>query len=372
MIDTKPDSPTLSQNYVDSLMKSIVDMLFLFDEEFCITSVNEKTCQLLNRKEQDLIGMHIAELFPKRQRKFLEALLSTIFEEEHIYNRETQFKVRGRKSLPVSISFSLFKNESDSVSFLLIAKDIQHFLMATDALKQKNDELETLVYRVSHDLKGPLASVAGLFQLLKHEEETLDNLKYYLSLIQESTVKLENTLSSLLEIGLSSNGGLTSRKFNVRDCIEELIEGFNGYPDREDVILLLSANRELTINTEEQTFQSVLQNLIENSIKYRKPYIADAVTKISARKYKNGIKIKVKDNGQGMSRQVQRRAFDMFYRGNQISEGSGLGLFIVKSNVEKLGGQIRIRSQVDHGTEMWIYLPNFNETRRKSLIIKGK
>ena len=371
MINTQLDSQTLSRNYVDSLMKSIVDMLFIFDEKFCITSVNETTCQLLNRKQPDLIGTHITELFPKRQKKFLEILLTTIFEEEHIYNRETQFKVRGRKSLPVSISFSLFKDEADSVGFLLIAKDIQHFLMTTDALKQKNDELETLVYRVSHDLKGPLASVAGLFQLLDHEEETLENLKYYLSLIQESTVKLENTLSSLLEIGLSAKGGIANHEFNVRDCLEELIEGFNGYPGRDDVILLLSTNRELTINTEEQTFLSVLQNLIENSIKYRKPYVVDAVTKISARRYKNGIKIKVKDNGQGMSRQVQRRAFDMFYRGNQTSEGSGLGLFIVKSNVEKLGGEIRIKSQVDHGTEMWIYLPNFNETRRKSLIVKG-
>ena len=370
MIDITSSSPALSQPYVDTLMKSIADMLFIFDEEFRIFSVNEKTCLLLNQKEDNLIGMHITELFPKRQRKFLDALLSAIFEEEHIHNRETQFKVRGKKGLPVSISFSLFRNASNTVGFLLIAKDIQHFLMATDALKQKNDELETLIYRVSHDLKGPLASVAGLFQLLGHEEETVGNLKYYLNLIQESTVKLENTLSSLLEIGLSTSSGLASREFNVRDCIEELIESFNGYPGREDVILLLSANRELMINTEEQTFYSVLQNLIENSIKYRKPYIADAVTKISARKYKSGIKIKVKDNGQGMSRQVQHRAFDMFYRGNQLSEGSGLGLFIVKSNVEKLGGRIQIRSQVDHGTEMWVYLPNFNESRRKSLMIK--
>ena len=371
MIDLPFDSKTLPQNYVDSLMKSIVDMLFIFDENFLISSVNQKTCQLLNQEEQDLIGLPIEELFPKRQKKFVENLLSSIYEEGHMYNLETQFKVKGSKSLPVSISFSVFRNESNSVGFLLLAKDIQHFLMATDALKQKNEELETLVYRVSHDLKGPLASVAGLFQLLEYEEETLENLKYYLNLIQESTVKLENTLSGLLEVGLAANRGIAHRKLNVRASLERLIEGFNGYPGRENVILLLSANCELTISTEEQTFNSILQNLIENSIKYRKTYITDAVTKISARKYKNGIKIKVKDNGQGMSRQIQQRAFDMFYRGNQTSEGSGLGLFIVKSNVEKLGGEIRIKSQIDHGTEMWIYLPNINETRRKSLLIKG-
>ena len=353
-------------------MRSIVDMLFVFNEDLTISLINEKACQLLNRTEDNLVGMHLADLFPKRQKKFVEGLLSAIQEEKHVYNLESQFKVKGKKSLPVSISFSMFETEVNEIGFLLIAKDMQHFLMTTDALKQKNEELETLVYRVSHDLKGPLASVTGLFQLLEHEEKTVENLEYYLNLIRESTAKLENTLSGLLEVGLSSNEGITQRKFNVRSNIEKLLGGFNAYPGREDVIFLLSANPDLTLSTEEQTFNSILQNLIENSIKYRKPYISDSVTKISARKYKNGIKIKVKDNGQGMSRQVQQRAFDMFYRGNQISQGSGLGLFIVKSNVQKLGGEIRIKSQIDHGTEMWIYLPNFNETRRKSLLIKDK
>lgn len=351
-------------------MKSMADMLIIFDKSCRVSIINERACQSFNRKAEDLTGKHINELFPKRQKKFLDTLLLDIMENDHIHDQETQFKVRGRRNLSVSISLSLIKNGSDLDGFLLIAKDIQHFLMTTDALKQKNEELETLVYRVSHDLRGPLASVTGLFQLLEHEEETLDNLKYYLGLIQETTTKLENTLSGLLEIGLSSNGSLMNHEFNVRSSIQDILASFNGYPGHEDVILLFSANQELTINTEEKTFRSVLQNLIENSIKYRKPHITDSVTKISARKYKNGIKIKVKDNGQGMSRQVQRRAFDMFYRGNQISEGSGLGLFIVKSNIEKLGGEIRIKSQVDHGTEMWVYLPNFDETRRASLLIK--
>ncbi len=351
-------------------MKSIVDMLFIFDENFCVLLVNEKACQQSNRKKESILGKHISELFPKRQKKFIAALIVDVFEEEHIHNRETQLSVRGKRNLPVSISISRIKNGASSEGFLLIAKDIKHFLMTTDALKQKNKELETLVYRVSHDLRGPLASVTGLFQLLEHEEETLETLKYYLNLIQESTTKLENTLSGLLEIGLASNSSLISREFNVKDSINEILASFRGYPGHDDVILLLSVNRELTINTEEKTFRSVLQNLIENSIKYRKPYVTDSVTKISARKYKNGIKIKVKDNGQGMSRQVQRRAFNMFYRGNQISEGSGLGLFIVKSNIEKLGGEIRVKSQIDHGTEMWVYLPNFDESRRASLLMK--
>lgn len=84
--------------------------------------------------------------------------------------------------------------------------------------------------------------------------------------------------------------------------------------------------------------------LIENSIKYRNTNTNDAVTKITARKYRDGVKIKVKDNGLGMDRELQKRVFDMFYRGHSHTEGSGLGIFIVKTRVEKLGGKIGVKN----------------------------
>ncbi len=359
---------TITDYHATGLFECIDDMLIFFDPDFRVLSVNQKTCQLLNQQEENLLGVHISVLFLKREGKFLNQLLAEITEKEHISNCETRLKVRGRKSLPVSVSLSRVRGSFGAKGFLLIGRDIEQLLMATDALKQKNHELETLIYRVSHDLKGPLASVAGLFQLLQHEEETLETLRYYLNLIQESTGKLENALSGLLETRLFANGVLRHQEFNVHQVVENVVTTFTDYPGYQDVILLLSTNRELTLNTEVESFRSVLQNIIENSIKYRKHYASDSVTKISARSYKNGIKIKIKDNGQGMTRQVQSRAFDMFYRGNQTSKGSGLGLFIVKSNVEKLGGEVRLKSRVDHGTELWIYLPNIDASRRKSLL----
>ena len=372
MIKNEVDPRAITQHYIKGLMNSTVDMLLVFDQHHQVVLVNDRASELLNRRKEDLLGASIDTLFLKRHRKFLTLLLADVAETQHVYDRQTRLKVRGKKSIPVSISLTRVDSGKHANSLLLIAKDIKQFLMATDALKQKNNELETLVYRVSHDLKGPLASVTGLFQLLEHEEKTIENLNYYLNLIQESTTKLENTLMGLLEIGLSTTDRLTATPFNVRHCVEDILAGFQGYPGFSSVIVHQSANAGLTINTEEKIFRSVMQNLIENSIKYRKSYVTDSVTKISARKYKNGIKIKVKDNGQGMSRQVQQRAFDMFYRGNQTSEGSGLGLFIVKSNVERLGGEIRIKSRIDHGTEVWIYLPDFNESRRRALLLEKK
>ena len=64
-----------------------------------------------------------------------------------------------------------------------------------------------------------------------------------------------------------------------------------------------------------------------------------------------------------MDRHLQKRAFDMFYRGHEHSEGSGLGLFIVKNNAEKLGGEINIKSSINMGTEIWVYLPDMQEIK---------
>lgn len=360
LLDENKASSMVRKGQFAHVLKSIVDMVVIFDNDFHIQFVNSKTCQLLKQKKLSLIGQSINILFPKSHTESLLKLQQEILFKKYLYNQETQFRISGQENLPVSVSISIIKDHQESIGYLMIAKDLNQIYLTHDSLKKKNQELETFVYRVSHDLKGPLASIRGLLELVGLENEDLVIYKHYMHLIKTSTQKLENTLSGLLEIGLSTSKNINYSNFNVKECIEDVIKSFEGYPGSQEVTLLLSANQDLYITTEEKTFRSVIQNLIENSIKYRKPNVNNAITKISAKRYKNGIKIKVKDNGQGMDKQVQTHAFDMFFRGNQSSNGSGLGLFIVKSNIVRLGGEIKIKSKTDHGTEVWIYLPSFH------------
>ena len=144
----------------------------------------------------------------------------------------------------------------------------------------------------------------------------------------------------------------------LRPLLESVVDEFDHYPDRAEVFIHLTANQQLQVTTDERVVASTIRNVLDNSIKFRKTNASDSVIKISARSYKNGIKIKVKDNGLGMDRNMQRRAFDMFYRGHEHTKGSGLGLFIVKSNVEKIGGTVEIKGQPFLGTEVCVYIPN--------------
>jgi len=358
-------------NFLSNIGRSVSDIVIAFDNNFIIHYLNDKAAMMTNYSEEELMGFHISELFPKSQQDSVQILQQQAMENQQVHDWRTCLSVKGKKQLPVSVSFSLLAGADDEAGFVMIAKDDRQLVQATDALKQKNAELETLIYKISHDLKGPLASVNGLFQLYDMPENTKEAKGNYIDLIRKSTKKLEEKLLGLLELGLSKRDNIEFKPIPVKEKVNEILKEFDSFPGRNEVLFHITATEGLTIDTEEKLFHSVMQNLIENSIKYRKANTDDAVTKVSVRKYKDGIKIKVKDNGLGMDRDLQKRVFDMFYRGHSHTEGSGLGMFIVKTHVEKLGGEIGVKSSPQLGTEFWVYLPEQKtvDEKIKNLVI---
>ena len=346
-----------SSKYIASLIKGIADMVLIFDESYRVIYANQMVEELLCVPSDDLVGNSIYDFFPKRQFEFLQSLLQETMAKEQVYNRRTQFLTGKSQKVPVSISFSVLAMDGEIEGFMLVAKDNRHLMQATDALKQKNEQLERLFYRMSHDLQGPLSSIQGMLELAGMEEEVPENLNAYLNYIQSSANKLKHTLHSLMELQYANEKDATITEVSLRSMLESVIDEFERYPGRDQVLFHLTANPNLKIATDERVVANSVRNIIENSIKFRKTNTSDSVTKISVRNYKDGVKIKIKDNGLGMDRTMQKRAFDMFFRGHEHAEGSGLGLFIAKSNVEKLGGEIMLKGQPFLGTEVSIYIP---------------
>ncbi|MEM8965334.1 MAG: ATP-binding protein [Bacteroidota bacterium] len=361
MLSEELRDTVISRNYLNSILRGIVDMLIIFDTDLRIKQVNQKVCELLAQPESHFLNQPLDTLFDGRKAKFIKTLKDSLLKKEQVYNLETRFKTAGSGRLPVTVSLSTLRNNRECIGYVLIAKDLKQIQLTSDALRQKNDELKTLVYRVSHDLKGPLASMQGLLQVIEQTETDLPTLNYYISLIKQSADKLHSTLMGLLEIGIADRTKLDVQKFDVADCIYDVINSLSNYPNREKVEITLEANTSVRFTSSEKLFRSIFQNLVENSIKYHRyrnntPYI-----KINAKPWRGGIDIMVKDNGAGMNKAVLDRAFDMFYRGNHTSSGSGLGLFIVKSNIEKLGGELKIKSKPNQGTEVKLYLPSLDK-----------
>jgi PAS domain S-box-containing protein len=360
MLGEELRSWVVTKEYLDSVLYGIADMLIIFNKDFIIERVNEKTCELLASTEMELVGQPMESLFAKKNTSFGRRLKQLAQQQEPLYNIETSFKVQRTTALPVALSLSALRQHDTVSGYLLIAKDLKQVLLTSRALEQRNKELKTLVYKVSHDLQGPLASILGLFQVIEQTEHDPQTLPHYLSLVKRSANKLERSVRGLVELGMDeAHQQFTT--FDVQRLVGEVVASLCDFPDRENVSIKFKASKPLQLRSEERLLRLVMQHLLENSIKYRRTNIDTSYVHIRIRQHRRGVSITIEDNGQGMSRHVQQRAFDMFYRGNPASQGSGLGLTIAKSNVEKLGGEITLKSKLQQGTHVRLLLPSIDK-----------
>jgi signal transduction histidine kinase len=225
-------------------------------------------------------------------------------------------------------------------------------------LTEINRELESFIYRASHDLKGPLSSSMGLIGLAMNAK-TETEIQQYIGMIAVSLGKLDGILVDLQELAFIRQGKVVIRKTDIVETINNLITNFRGYENYEKI--KFSVNNQMTneFYTDQILIQAILRNVLENAVKYSQRGINDPYVEISVKQQGAYNLIQVKDNGMGISPEFHSRIFDVFFRANDVTKGSGMGLYIVKNAVNKLNGKVEIeRSEPQMGTTMNLYFPS--------------
>lgn len=235
-------------------------------------------------------------------------------------------------------------------------KSEQEKAKAMQLLQATNKELNTFIYKAAHDLRGPLCSIMGLTNIAAREEEK-ENLPDYIYKISESTKKLDDILLSLIEVMSIKDARPSLKEIDFSALIHNVLERFRFVEGFGRIRFEISVTNKKGFYSDARVLSSVLQNLVENAIKYHSTTAADPYVSIHVHNSKTGIAIEIEDNGSGIDAAVQDQVFDMYFRGNQTSKGSGLGLYIVKTGVEKLGGTIELESIPQSGTKFSIHLP---------------
>lgn len=232
-----------------------------------------------------------------------------------------------------------------------------------DELVKRNEELDRFVYSVSHDLRAPIASMLGIVNLAKKEDDMVMKDMYF-DMLNGSAEQLDNFISEILDQSQNARSEVKYEKVAFKDIIDETFEHLKfASPDGREV--------KRNINVDKKAFKSdpwrikvILNNLISNSIRYRngKSPVIDVDVKV-----KNGnANIIVKDNGRGIPKEHLDKVCNMFYRATDDGAGSGLGLYIVKEAVDKLGGELKIESEVGKGTVVNVFLSE-NSKRNSNL-----
>ncbi|RMG56824.1 MAG: sensor histidine kinase, partial [Bacteroidetes bacterium] len=139
--------------------------------------------------------------------------------------------------------------------------------------------------------------------------------------------------------------------------VEDILISLKHLPRAKDLDIQTDIPFTEAVVTDRNLLTSILQNLILNSINYHRPEGDSRWVRVRAKQQDGQLSIEVADNGQGIAPHVQERVFEMFFRGDKTSKGSGLGLYIVKKSLEKLGGRIDLDSTPGEGTCFTLTLP---------------
>jgi signal transduction histidine kinase len=217
-------------------------------------------------------------------------------------------------------------------------------------------ELDRFVYSASHDLSAPLKSVLGLVQIARMEKER-DRLGEYYSHIEFSVQKLDRVIKSMVEFSRNYHLDVQTVPINFFDLVNEVLRELAFWPDAQRIAFRNTVDKESVIISDPQRIKVVLHNLISNSVKYADFTKNDSYIHIDFRQNGNGKSIIIADNGMGIETERQGKIFEMYYRATDRSHGSGLGLFIVKEIILKLGGHIEVMSTYGSGSTFVIRIP---------------
>jgi signal transduction histidine kinase len=166
---------------------------------------------------------------------------------------------------------------------------------------------------------------------------------------------LDGILNELLIIGKITHGELDFKRIDVAGILKDVLEGV--VTINSGVTVKLNIDKSIKfILSEKGLFQSILFNLISNAFKYRNTFKVPYL-KINVTKKDKGILITIEDNGVGIREEDQTNLFKMFYRANTSYDGTGLGLYIVKTSLNKLGGEVSLKSTAGVGSTFYVYLP---------------
>ncbi len=225
-----------------------------------------------------------------------------------------------------------------------------------EKLKKINDELDRFVYSVSHDMRAPLASVKGLVNLYKTESNP-ESKDTYIHHIESSISKLDNYTSDIVDFTRNSRTETTPAKINIKEYLNNIYAQLQHLHPLNDIAYEVYTNKIEEIITDQDRLGIILRNVISNSIKYSKRS-ADSYIKCEIEQVNSKNIIRIKDNGIGIEESQINMVFNMFHRGTEISNGSGLGLYIARESAVALGGRIEVSSKVMDNTVFTIEIPN--------------
>ena len=222
-------------------------------------------------------------------------------------------------------------------------------------LTQNNKDLKQFSYITSHNLRAPLSNLTGLLNLMHEIPVENDELREIINGFSTSTNLLNETINDLVKVVIiKDNPSINKEEVLIKDVFENVFNQLSYLISLHKPILKIELEKVTILNINKAYLESILLNLFTNAIKYRSPKRTLRIF-VSSKEIGNQIILVFKDNGIGIDLERNGdKIFGLYQRFHNYSDSKGLGLYLVKSQVESMGGTISVESEVDKGTTFTI------------------
>ncbi|ABZ93567.1 Sensor histidine kinase of a two component response regulator [Leptospira biflexa serovar Patoc strain 'Patoc 1 (Ames)'] len=343
----------------------------LFDVNLKIISFNNKSVEFVKKELGHTLcnGDFFHDYLSDKHNGIFDHLLRALGGEE--FGFEVQYKQYDRSVSWYYFTINPIKNNmNQSIGVLLSIENISEFkkeemqrLKLTNDFIQRNKDLEQFAYIVSHNLRAPVANIIGLARELNEDSLEEENRKLFGKELSVTVSKLDDVIRDLNFI-LQVKREVFENKETIffQKLLFEIWNSLETLAEKENVTLQTDFSELEKIESTKTYLYSIFYNLLTNSIKYRRPG-QPTLIQVSSKKKQDSLLLVFKDNGMGIDLEKKGdQLFGMYKRFHlNTSIGKGMGLFITKTQVEAIGGNISVKSNVNIGTEFVIELPLLNE-----------
>jgi signal transduction histidine kinase len=241
----------------------------------------------------------------------------------------------------------LKQNKHLSSELLGINSDLS---ATNNELIKHNNELRQFSYTVSHNLRGPVASLSGLINLMNSEQLTDHNREIFQH-VKTSIDRLEAIIKDLTKIiDIRQEIFHIRQKINLEKEVQDILNVVRKEIETNRIVVHTDFSRCDEMYSVKPMVHSILYNLVTNAIKYRAPERRCEIT-IAATENEESVLLEVKDNGLGIDLKNQKQnLFKLYKRFHYHTEGRGLGLYLVKLQTEALGGSVSVESEINRFT----------------------
>ncbi|MFV2057575.1 MAG: ATP-binding protein [Thiohalomonadales bacterium] len=345
-----------------------------------IELVNSALLHMLGYEESELINQPLELLVPDRyeQHGFLREKFVKTGRQRRMADGLDIYALRKDGSeFPIEVSLTPVKTDKGKIVAAMIQNITDRKLAEHEketllqSLANKNAELERFTYTASHDLKSPLVTISGFIGLLKKDIAANDKVRVDADLtrISNAAMTMQELLDDLLALSRIGRKPMPCEWLPLNSLVDSVL----------DMLAVQISNSEISINVDENLpsvyvqeprIKEVYLNLIENAIKYRRHDVATIID-VGMRESEKNKDMKVflvRDNGLGIESRYHNKIFDLFERLDNHSEGTGIGLAIVKRIIEVHEGEIWVESQgLGFGTTFCFELPQIDSQQARSI-----